>query len=79
MVNRHEILGLLKALPVSCIAGHNEVLQFIEGNRLYGRGIGWIDAHLLASAMLSSSLRWTSAQRLPRVASVLGVACGSDR
>jgi predicted nucleic acid-binding protein len=79
MVNREEVLGLLEALPLGRIAVHTEVLQLIEAKRLYGRGIGWIDAHLLASTMLSSSTLWTSDQQLRRVAEFLGVAYGSDR
>ncbi len=51
--NRAEILKLLNELPKAVVADNSEVLQFIERNQLYGLGIGWIDVHLLASAMLS--------------------------
>lgn len=50
--NRSEILHLLSELPQAMIAEQSEVLSFIESNRLYGTGIGWIDAHLVASALL---------------------------
>ncbi|MGO9411444.1 MAG: type II toxin-antitoxin system VapC family toxin [Spirochaetia bacterium] len=53
--NRTEILKLLKELPPAVVAENNEVMQFIEKNRLYGVGIGWIDAHLIASALLSEA------------------------
>jgi len=48
--NRQEILSLLSALPQAPVAEHDEVLAFVEVNRLMGSGIGWIDAHLLAAA-----------------------------
>jgi hypothetical protein len=52
--NRKEILHLLSELPQATIADHNEVLNLVESNKLYGTGIGWIDAHLIASALLSN-------------------------
>jgi len=74
MVNRREIMGLLQALPSARAAGHAEVLHLVEAKHLYGLGIGWIDAHLLASALLSHSLLWTSDKPLSRIAASLGVA-----
>ena len=74
MTNRREILDLLAALPVVKIAGHAEVMQFVEQNRLYGCGIGWIDAHLLSSALLSDARILTSDRRLLRVAQSLDIA-----
>jgi len=74
MVNRGEILRLLEALPGVATAEHTEVLRLAETKRLDGRGIGWVDAHLIASAMISHSLIWTSDKRFHRVAESLGVA-----
>ena len=74
MVNRLEILGLLVTLPAAAAAEHDEVLRFVEAKHLYGIGIGWIDAHLLASAQLSQALLWTSDTRLKRFAKSLGIA-----
>ncbi len=51
--NRNEVLGLLEALPVASVAEHGEVLHLLEEWRLFGRGLGWVDAHILASARLS--------------------------
>ena len=65
--NRNEILQLLEALPQSVQASHKETLTLIEANNLYGRGIGWIDAHLLASALLSRADFWTLDKRLTAV------------
>lgn len=53
--NRSEILSLLNALPKAKLAEHEEVLEFVENNHLVGVGIGWIDAHLLASMKLSNA------------------------
>ena len=50
---------------------HDEVLTFIERHRLMGRGIGWIDAHLLASAALSNTPLWSRERRLSEVAAEL--------
>lgn len=74
MTNRREILELLQTLPLAVSAEHVEVLRFIEQKDLFGKGVGWIDAHLLASAMLSGSYLWTSDRRLLHVAESLGVA-----
>jgi predicted nucleic acid-binding protein len=74
MANRREILKLLETLPGIVIAGHREVLHLVEEKRLYGQGVGWIDAHLLASVILAHSLLWSSDKRLRRVSEVLGIA-----
>jgi predicted nucleic acid-binding protein len=52
---RSEVLSLLSALPQAPLAGHDEVLAFVDSNRLAGTGIGWIDAHLLAAARLAGA------------------------
>jgi predicted nucleic acid-binding protein len=51
--NRNIVIGTLQNLPQVTIASDAEVLQFIESHTLFGTGIGYIDAHLLAAAMLS--------------------------
>lgn len=65
---RSEFLSLLQKLPLVPMAGHGEVLLFVERHRLMGRGIGWIDAHLLASACLARLPLWTRDRRLFRAA-----------
>lgn len=69
--NRGEILKLLHELPAAPEAEHAEVLDFVKRHRLHGRGIGWVDAHLLASARLSGSVLWTLDRRLRKVAVAL--------
>jgi predicted nucleic acid-binding protein len=72
--NREEVLSLLQALPEAQVAEHEEVMGVVDRERLHGRGIGWIDAHLLASARLSSAVLWTFDRRLSKVASALALA-----
>jgi predicted nucleic acid-binding protein len=70
---RGEILSMLKALPKAQLLEHEEVLSFIEARRLYGRGIGWVDAHLLASTLLTGCALWTLDKPLRRAAAALNV------
>lgn len=72
--NREELLRLLQRLPAVPTATDTEALQFIEGHRLMGRGIGYIDVHLLTSAALSGGVRlWSRDSRLADVADALGL------
>jgi Arc/MetJ family transcription regulator len=68
-----EILSLLQALPLALSAEHVEVLQFIDSYRLMGRGLGYVDGHLLAAAHLSAVSLWTLDKRLNEAASMLGL------
>lgn len=70
---RSEVLSLLRKLPHVEVGSHDEVLTFVERHRLMGRGVGWIDAHLLASAALAGVLLWTRDRRLSEVARMLGL------
>lgn len=66
--NRASVLADLHALPSATLASETEVLQLIEERRLWGRGLGWIDAHLLASALLSHCELWTLDKHLAKAA-----------
>jgi len=67
--SRTEVLGLLAALPQARVAQDQEVLFFIERHGLMGRGIGYIDAHLLAATALTEDARlWTRDKRLDSLA-----------
>lgn len=71
--HRDEVLALLQDLPRASVADDEEVLYFIDRHMLMGRGIGYVDAHLLASASLSDPASlWTRDQRLQSVAKDLG-------
>jgi predicted nucleic acid-binding protein len=71
--DRAEILGGLAILPAASVASTDEVLALIEARRLWGRGIGWVDAHLIASALLDGLALWTLDRPLVRAAAAAGV------
>lgn len=76
---RSETLGLLDNLPGADVATDSEVRRLIEVEQLGGRGIGYVDAHLLAATRLTVGARlWSRDRRLTAVAVQLGVA-GPDR
>lgn len=62
--NRAIVISLLQALPVSRVAEHREILSFIESRDLQGKGLGYIDVHLLASAILTGIPIWTLDRQL---------------
>lgn len=77
---RQSILEAIRELPQVEVASDGEVLHFIEEAPQFGRGIGYIDAHLLASLRLSPGTElWTKDQRLQEVAQQLGVAMTSKK
>jgi hypothetical protein len=71
--NRSRILVLLDTLPMAHLAEHEEVMRFIEKNRLMGKGLGYVDMHLLASAILTNIPLWTLDKRLHGISTTLGV------
>jgi predicted nucleic acid-binding protein len=71
--NRAGILSLLRALPAAELADHDEVLAFIDANRLMGKGLGYVDVHLLCSTVLSGISFCTADRRLAQVAATLGI------
>lgn len=76
--NRDTVLGLLEALPSAPVVEHQEVLAFVEARGLTGKGLGYVDVHLLASAILSGLPLWTLYRPLARVAARLGCSYGRD-
>ena len=70
---RSEVLQLLRRLPSVQVVENEEVITLVERHRLMGRGAGWVDVHLLASAALASLLLWTTDRRLAAIARSLGV------
>jgi predicted nucleic acid-binding protein len=71
--HRATVMSDLAKLPTATLATDAEVLHLIEKRMLWGRGIGWIDAHLLTSALLSQCWLWTSDRRLAKAADDLGI------
>lgn len=73
LADRQPILELLQDLPAAVVAEHGEVLPFIERHGLHGKGIGYVDVHLLASVALTDGARlWTRDKRLRLAAEELG-------
>jgi len=73
LTRRAELLALLKALPKAALTSDEEAHRLVDAHRLHGRGIGWIDVHLIASALLSRAPLWTLDRRLDREARRVGV------
>lgn len=74
IAHRAAMLELLDALPKAPTATHEEVMTMVSRRALYGRGIGWVDAHLLASTLIAAGSRlWTRDRRLATVAAELNV------
>ena len=71
--NRKEVLSLLQELPMATQANHKEIMKFIEINKLMGKGLGYIDMHLLAAALLSNVSLWSLDKKLNDVSVELKV------
>jgi len=71
---RSEILSHLIALTRAVQAKHEEVLEFIENYRLMGQGLGYLDMHLLSSALLTRVPLWTLDKKLKKILGQLGLA-----
>lgn len=75
--DRTVVLRMLARLPQALVATPLEVLRLVEHHRLFGTGIGYVDAHLLASARLTVSARlWSRDRRLRTAAQRLGLGTG---
>ncbi len=76
---RDVTLDLLQLLPMATVAEFGEVLAYIERYKLHGKGIGYVDAHLLTSAALGSAKLWTRDKKLQAAARDLGYAFADQR
>jgi predicted nucleic acid-binding protein len=76
--NPRAIIASLESLPQARTASHGELMLLIEGERLGGSGIGFVDAHLLAACRLSATAIWTRDKRLRAQAQRLGCAWMPD-
>ncbi len=77
--NRSQLLELMQGLPAATVASEAEVLLLIERDRLMGRGIGYVEAQLLASAKLSHCRLWTQDRHLAAVAQEQGLAASTPK
>ena len=72
--DRAKVLGALQKMPCAPVASHAEALVFLDRHALAGRGVGWVDVHLLASTALGGDARlWTCDKRLAAAAVDLGL------
>ena len=71
--NRNEIIPLLQSLPMAPTIEFDEFLFFIDRNHLMGKGVGFVDVHLLASAQLTGIPLWTADKRLKSAADQLAL------
>lgn len=67
LAKRDDVLRLLSQLPSAPVVGDDDVFALIESKKLYASGIGWVDAHLLASSMAGGHALWTEDKRLAGV------------
>lgn len=73
--DRQTLIALWRNLPQLAAVTNAEALYFLDQNRLWGRGIGYIDLHLLAAVALSAQARlWTRDKRLRKTAQQIGLA-----
>jgi hypothetical protein len=77
LANRANMLYLLRSQPQIPVASDDEVLFFIEKHGIAGKGIGYIDMHLLAAAALVDVKIWTHDRRLREVAALLGLSAAA--
>lgn len=71
--NRVEILSLLQTLPMAIQGDHEEVMRFIEDHTLMGKGLGYIDIHLIVSAKVTDIPLWTADKKLNEISLKLGI------
>jgi hypothetical protein len=71
--DRSATLGLLASLPRASVASESEVRHLLESRRLWGAGLGWVDLHLLASAMVGEWRLFTADKALRKDAAALGI------
>ena len=74
LANRDELLTLMQSLPSASTIARKEILFFIDRNYLAGKGVGFVDLHLLASARLDELELWTADRRLNKIAAELQLA-----
>lgn len=72
--HRSEALALMNTLSSAPVVGQTELLAFIDRHALAGQGVGFVDIHLLASALLAHAALWTRDRRLGNAAVALGIA-----
>ena len=75
---RKKLLSGYRLMDQAPTVPHTEVVAFVRDRKLHGRGIGWIDAHLLASALVGRMPLWTADSRFAAIAHELNIAYQSS-
>ena len=70
---RSKLLAAYEQIHQTMTVPHNEVVSFVRSRDLGGRGVGWVDIHLLASALVGRHYLWTADARCAALAVELGV------
>jgi predicted nucleic acid-binding protein len=73
MHKRTETIGYLEHLPAASVASEEEVRHLLESRRFWGSGLGWVDMHLLASAIIGEMKLWTANRGMATAAARLGI------
>lgn len=76
--NRAEVLSSIESLPMLDVIEHEELLVFIEHNQMMGKGLGFVDVHLLAAATLEGIPLWTQDKKLKQACSRLNMEFRTD-
>src|SRR5215471_11547851 len=76
---RRELLAYYERMRQLSTVLHSEVVELVRARRMNGRGISWIDAHLVASALVADVTLWTADERLADVARELGISYSPGR
>lgn len=71
---RKQLLADYERMHQAPLVAHEDVVEFVRDRGLHGRGIGWIDAHLLASALVGRLKLWTTDPRLATLAKEVGIS-----
>ena len=71
---RRKLLASYEQMRQASLVPHRDIVAFVRDRDLYGRGVGWIDMHLLASAIVGRLQLWTADPRFAAIATELGVA-----
>ncbi len=76
---RGKLLATYVRMRQAGMVPHRDVVAFVRDRGLHGRGVGWVDVHLLASALAGRLRLWTADARFSEVAEELGIAYKSPR
>jgi len=71
--------ALFVQLPMAPDVSQDEVLDFVRQRKLVRKGVGWVDCHLLASALVANTLLWSMDRRLAKAADTLDIAFASTK